>query len=612
MHEALRLEALSRLPVQFEVAARAVCACENPGKLSSLAQRFLSPTQDGNIVQLLSPAYYHLLQPSRVPTPEQLTVMSELTEAYILGAHVGIMGFYAEQAPSGTEVDVWKRVCIWISFMYAFHRTLPASLRLSDECNLLVDFLEYTFSITDRNKQRRDIFLAQPGFLRLLTHAWKLILDIEDRTKRRVALLYMHLFVPESFTDLDRDAIVEGAGGTLDDLASLLVRNISICNVGLSEPRPLSMPNDLEGHLTFTLSVISRLHRMEDPPPPSQAPPTLSTIYIALRPRKVISALTVALCLIAKPHNVAATRVEFPQEPVMSILVALSQMLSVYGKIAMGSAYRIIFVEEILGSLLIYANVLRSLSGSVIDVDDAELVPQMLHPAVREHLKDMARSYRYRNAVEEVGLITQLRRACDNVQRHRTFDSCNSSPASNSPPDLRILISPGEVSFLRAVVHRLYQAKRPTMFYMSAHVASRDWRLLSVTVFDFASANTQMKFIPEEGLRDAIESYDPLWDDKVARAQRSGGRMKLHVAHCRINGSHHWIVLPLRMNNSFFSDATRHLMHYIPGALEKDNNKSAEFKFAHEFSQLSTPARMYLWISIANTYILIPIGILYT
>ncbi|KAJ7501759.1 hypothetical protein B0H11DRAFT_2274987 [Mycena galericulata] len=236
MHPALSLSRLSILPFSARRVANVATNESTPdqlvldalGKLRAMAYREPDP---GQFALKLLPVLYATLDPRRMPDPDMLAtestvhlrVLSVLQAMCFLYLCLGTPDF-----PSAIIRELWPRTWKWVQFMDN-HDCLP------DSDDARCRFLSY-LGLFLLNPTAAELVHATPDVRFFVARAWAGMVglcEIDDKAIRREKYLEFS-FTIVGFLDACRlfpqhfEELADGAGGSLHDLAALVVRYIIV------------------------------------------------------------------------------------------------------------------------------------------------------------------------------------------------------------------------------------------------------------------------------------------------------------------------------------------------------------------------------------------------
>ncbi|KAJ7633279.1 hypothetical protein FB45DRAFT_914784 [Roridomyces roridus] len=170
MHESLRLTALQRLPFSIRRFALAAAngSVQNLRRIVKLLNR---PNE--HHPNLLLPVVYQLLDPSGVPSNDPYASMTPAEVAVCSKAMIAMdaLSFYIHGIPDGAKSDLWDRVWSWFLYFETRYGVLENSYRLDDACARLVR-CAYQLQLD------RETFQPPPEFYSALSRAWTFPLGI--------------------------------------------------------------------------------------------------------------------------------------------------------------------------------------------------------------------------------------------------------------------------------------------------------------------------------------------------------------------------------------------------------------------------------------------------
>ncbi|KAJ7057661.1 hypothetical protein C8F01DRAFT_1371777 [Mycena amicta] len=181
------------------------------------------------------------------------------------------------------------------------------------------------------------------------------------------------------------------------------------------------------------------------------------------------------------------------------------------------------------------------------------------------------------------------------------------STARDVNTNIRRIFTKRQLAFFRFTLNMEYSTQRSRIHCNAALApaanrtissAASDPRKVNMTMFDFlwgapgpenpSSISSHPAHDPE--IYPTIMQADPTFDDWIQRARRSNGRLVLHLMHVHVGQERRWLLLPLRMNMSFFEDTAARLARTIPRPLTENGfaRMRREFEQARAPSQLQT------------------------
>ncbi|KAJ6620465.1 hypothetical protein B0H10DRAFT_1078715 [Mycena sp. CBHHK59/15] len=176
--------------------------------------------------QIFLPALYATLDPARIPSPHELDTTSPLPSSVspILLAHILIQCLFRFDPfiPPEVRPDLWPRLWKWMEFIDIYGYCLPAPAPAPETTRgyfvLLIGSLQ-------GDGETAKLIDATPGVRVFVATAWTLFLQYEELDMVGLASV-SHFIRRCDMSPTSLEEFVEGAGGSLNDLASLVVKHI--------------------------------------------------------------------------------------------------------------------------------------------------------------------------------------------------------------------------------------------------------------------------------------------------------------------------------------------------------------------------------------------------
>ncbi|KAJ7826025.1 hypothetical protein B0H13DRAFT_2374645 [Mycena leptocephala] len=551
MHRDLRLENLQQLPLPIRAIASAACsASRSQQDIASFIARMRFGGIPPDHKTLLLPALYALLDPTGIPTMEQLDNPSLFTITTIDQAVDILEVLYQISVPRHLGPEIWSRVWKWTDFISKFRHNLPG--QFLDEASCCVGFLSFS-----ENFVCDKFMLSTPGFRSMVVRAWSFVLH--DQTKdQKFAFGRVLCFVASinSSNLASFEEIIEGAGGSLHHLSEMAVRSIDL----ILHTRKFPVDDMTVGSLAVIIDFLLlaercdwKRSRVQRNPvlDPKEGRGWLSDLYLALPDCKIVDSITRAACALVESTD------DRSADTVQKCLSIVGLLLHEHGHRGLETA--------------VAAGFLR------VPVWYAQLRHRPDMPGTLETLFTLISSFLIYYGVvskeftslaqERIGVFKALvkersgsRKACDNIEcgiigpktefrvdwrtgGHREFCSPYNSLilSERQPLTLR------EREFIRAVVHHDYVAAKLEI-YVDQCASMRTYPDCAVqTTFEYSTG--PVNICVEDTDQDFVDTHDE-WLDSIQRAERSVGRMALHVVQLKIGKFFRSILVPLRKNNS--------------------------------------------------------------
>lgn len=174
----------------------------------------------------LLPVYYSVLDPTRVPTSAELDVMPRMLSAVDM-AMLSLEVIFAIELPPQAGADLWPRVWVWVKFFQIFRDFLSGfEIDILTEDELCVGFMIFSRNMCAYCPNEAMI-CSTAGFTAMAVRTWASVLETQDVLRLEEALDNDGLHFVASASAVVED-IVDGAGGSIDDLAALVMSHLSL------------------------------------------------------------------------------------------------------------------------------------------------------------------------------------------------------------------------------------------------------------------------------------------------------------------------------------------------------------------------------------------------
>ncbi|KAJ7479496.1 hypothetical protein FB451DRAFT_1448421 [Mycena latifolia] len=283
MHDSLQRQTLSRLPPK----SRKIAVAAADGSLEDLRRLrcMIGRASDLSFSsELFLPAFFDNIDPLATPEPRDLDPLTPAASMAIARAWESIQALYAmaSKIPQGAYSALWPDLWKWIAFLHPYSDHFDA-LGLWSEEDFCLDFLSFA-GIDKHDKATMKLIGGTPGIAFIIARAWKLFFRGTSRPLCRFILNDTQFSDPKVVAD-----IVEGAGGTMADVAFIIVNYIA--TVVPSREIDVSARHDwfLSGILSFII-VFDAVDKLPRIAPTGQY--ELGPLCKALVDHRLVKALT--------------------------------------------------------------------------------------------------------------------------------------------------------------------------------------------------------------------------------------------------------------------------------------------------------------------------------
>lgn len=210
--------------------ALAACARDRSFEDLQRAEEALERASEEQKILFL-PVFFIGLDPGLIPTAEELETLHFGTRQR-LGCAVlsmnGIFSIFRTPPSSDLGPTLWPPIFSWAFFIHIHRDHLPA-VSMMPHAGFYSHFMIFSARFHDRPSQHMlTLMSSTPGFRVLLAQAWVVLPQVKEEGPLctfGACLHYLCFFIGAlDFTDPVHFAeIIEGAGGSLDDVAQLVV-----------------------------------------------------------------------------------------------------------------------------------------------------------------------------------------------------------------------------------------------------------------------------------------------------------------------------------------------------------------------------------------------------
>ncbi|KAJ7110265.1 hypothetical protein C8R43DRAFT_1042483 [Mycena crocata] len=541
------------------------------------------------------PVTYVNLDPAGIPSTDMIegNLMTTAMECAITATQT--LYFLQNPKPSipvAAIVDIWPRYWAWIEFLQIFARlTTPRQrwdLGLTGLSEFEVGSNAVTFMAAFKDERVCNIFRATTGVRILLARNWFLLVHPETVGARDidVSLKQVYQGIDQVFQCVNGpfpidashpaglDEFAEGAGGTIDDLVSLIIQSITVMVPG-REPSVPRLP------LKFVWAILTFV-TITDGIGTDHATTVLCS---RLWPAGFVQLLTRIV------HNIAESTISFAKDTLDSccflLATAFADSRSVKKALKadlLQALPRCVLpledgIEDLVNSIsahLLNYDVVQSLEGALPDAEDIVESPLATSQIWADFI-DLARTRinirrAFSNCIAGDNMtcaVTSTDKAvfkrciCNN---HYCSKACQVADwRAGHRSVCRVLIAGldrQQSTFIRAVVHRDYELlKADTILPEQVRFMAQFPDESFFTLFDYTDV-TRPRIEVDSVERLESETREA-WTHLVSRTRDGEGPMELHVVKDAIR----ILVVPLRTNSWAVRDGMRGIAASLPAAV---------------------------------------------
>ncbi|KAJ7829568.1 hypothetical protein B0H14DRAFT_2809315 [Mycena olivaceomarginata] len=521
--------------------------------------------------------------------------------------------------PPEVGVSLWRHVWPWFYFIHTYWAHLPG-IDIVPEKSFYIDFLLFAGGFRELPLSS-SVMLATPGFKVLTAKVLSFLPGLEEPNLEAVLDCIYNFIGDFNFSNpANLSELTEGAGGTIDDLAGLVVQYIRIV-VG-------RRPQYIRG-ICFSLRDAEPSLETEQ----QRSLPPLGALHSILLYHGLVRALVAAMLPVsttAGPETdfvldecfmllerilLASPGYLWIEEAMDAGLIQVIVSCATGTRIGQVTLHLHFFLDLVFPAGLLsyytlhkfrcsYARVQELVSTEEFQTCDISSHWGRFMCLANERLEFLA-------AFDSAEFVSPT--ACDNLacgklkpkiafgrcsgckafyycgpacqavdwqDGHRKFCSLYRSLCLSELAHPQLLVR--ERAFLRALMHDDYIKH---LSHISAEqvkfITNNPTCKLFITLFNYCDGALQIEIHPTMAspLSAALQETGPEWMDLLTRAQRSEHRLHLHVVKVPQGlGAKHWVV-PLRTSSPTFQQAMR-LLATNPG--DQDIMEAIESVLRHE------------------------------
>ncbi|KAJ6507433.1 hypothetical protein C8R47DRAFT_1315648 [Mycena vitilis] len=606
MHDCLRPRNILRLPLSL----RRIATAAADGSVNDLrALCYEIERIPANQAILFLPAFYANLDPARIPDTD---VEDENLKAEdIERCFVSLDGIYGSQnlIPAHAFLDIWPRYWPWFRFFHEQMIRNPEHTELT-LCRKLVVLI----ARVSRTPAVAQFVAETPGVRSVFARTWWLLHRAEITVVRDndfdCLIIGCIVGAADASEPFGLGEFVDGAGGDIHDLASLVLQTISEFVPDLTTPSAL-VAKILFGALKFVITTDHIHDKNWDA--------NTRALSIALREIGFARALTIVIHNLADATSRDANHVVHESFTLLgSILLGkgsnahlghrcisealrggLLQAMLICGyqpPESTAHAHLKFFLEAILSMSLMYHTVVRGIEVTLSDLEDAVNRAPLANTEMWQDFLDLARE---RVAILKSMEASDLARttACDNLEC-RSIDArpnfercsgCKSTYYCSKQCQIsdwrhgghRRICAPGlllplteyqdltqrDRAFIRTIVHHDYEALKADIVHAQVLFMNQFPREGFMTMFDYTWGRPSIKVLSVVNSPESKHFKAQLgaeWVTAVSRALRSEGRMELHLVQVVVSADPKFWLIPLRTNTPSLRTGIKQLANSLP------------------------------------------------
>ncbi|KAJ6554657.1 hypothetical protein B0H19DRAFT_1072019 [Mycena capillaripes] len=569
---------------------------------------------DVHAILLLS-VFHHILVTLAIPTADELDCADENSPVgkTLFMALFATRGFVnvgvgrSVSIPDAACRELWPRMAEWLRYILTFHENAPW-LGLPSQEWLCIDVAGFAGAFK-HDKPTAELFAATPAFNFMIGRAWHYLLKKDTFGGLAYANIYHFL---TTYLDIRNPAnlreIVEGAGDGFDNLGFLIVGQIN----RLLSGKNTALTKENISYLRSLLSMVIHFSiKTETQPGKVAVMGPLTAAFVPHGGAQTFAALALAVSRARFSDDVG---MHFVFEKCLMVLSAMFGSAFGYKRLAEalegGFLAALIcaaksswankvhehsenLINFVIRPYTVYYSVLSKMNGALLDTAAEERDQRFTSSTLSFWWMTLRESTRERlEALKYFRTQNTDHKACDNddcgkIGEKAEFKRCagchssyycsaacqahdwrNGAHVQHCTPNPvfslneRVSLWTRDRSFLRALIHYDYCQKAEKIFLDEIKFIHRHPDTPSFVLFDYTLMNPEITVVAIAD--DEVLSRSPHWQHWVSRAEKSRGRIRLHVMRVREGTSPtHWVI-PLRTDTSRVYDGLRQIAAALP------------------------------------------------
>ncbi|KAJ7919753.1 hypothetical protein B0H13DRAFT_2320047 [Mycena leptocephala] len=538
--------------LKFRIKHAAQAAADGSMQHLIFAKAIMATLPPERTIDLL-PVFYSHLNFRNIPSIGALDALQP-TWPVRKGTQMAVLalkGLYSVcDIPEDVCSELWPHVRQWVDFLFTFREQLHW-LSLTER-GICVDFLNFVATFL-HSPTTAALFCRTKGFCFIIGRAWFFLLQIVDFESGYQGYEHIHSLVYKIDLAVSEDLtqLAIGAGDGFHGLGFLLASQLR--NIVPNRDTPLT-----ENEICFLRLILSIMDRVELSA--GQDNEVLHPLTAALVPHGIVRILTTMACSLSHttitdpniaPHiafirslgilaRIFVSRNGYQHLPAALESGLLIALVSGNASLPADTAHTgsDFIILSVLMPFSIYHTVLSKLAAPLLEVAEMEKQDKFLRSSVYRSWFDFRETVDDRLEVLEYLLHHRPKslKACDNLevdcspfaqcQRQLTF--VLSAAVSTKSKSLRNVLVVG--AFITVLVHVKFVIgvmAGTAKFVVPVHFLSRHPDTPSFTLYEYTVGFPHITVMAVTNAGDLARS--PEWHNAVARAAKSGGRMRLNV-----------------------------------------------------------------------------------
>ncbi|KAK7050695.1 hypothetical protein R3P38DRAFT_2866491 [Favolaschia claudopus] len=233
MHPALHLNNLQRLSISLRRFITPILHVEPTlQEVSRFHKLVLKQIPKATLAEFI-PAFYYVLNPARIPKPEELDPPTTTQTTYIILAVTALTGLFGTAPAAETVPALWPRVWAWIDFLSTFANLLSETVLTPLTPDFIYEGMCFCNRLLSKSPDKEMMIASSPGFCVLALRLW---INETDASRQIVLLVMVENILVPALGDCYRD-VLEATDGDLNKFAKVMSRHLNtIVPLGRAEP----------------------------------------------------------------------------------------------------------------------------------------------------------------------------------------------------------------------------------------------------------------------------------------------------------------------------------------------------------------------------------------
>ncbi|KAF7364235.1 Ankyrin repeat-containing protein [Mycena sanguinolenta] len=602
MHPAVEIHNIHRLPPSQRRVALAACG-SNPSLDDLSRVEMLAKKADIYSQNLYLPVFYNAINPARIPTSEELESLQPHTTARIACASLSVRNIFRfiklVKTPQAYRPTLWPRVWAWIYFLHEHLEYFSPSITLS-QMEIYSEFLVFAGQV-DGFGADESFLSSTSGFRVVLAKAWSFLTQLKASAAHFEVPVSLGGFLGRlDFADpIHFREIIDGVGGTLDDLARLSLNYLDVMilrndseNIGTPALRLhglavfIRVPGCCGGHQQSSLheEFLETLRRFEFVPPFVNA---MNVLLATPRSDNIQSACLEAFHLLIRLLYTPLAYRLLPPAISIGLLRMMANVATRFGPAV--ASYLRTLLTNILPNAMVYYHVVAAIDEVLVDIKE---ICYNEHFRALKIFEDWDAFIKLADRrIQSMRQNSSELKACDNLDcgkiqagtQCRRCSGCKSVYYCNQECQMvdwrrgghrnhcgsytvlslsKFWIYSGmtfrERQYLRKLLHDDYMENIYSICERHLALMASNPDVLLLTLFDYTVTPVEISVQPvaDSLLAATLNTTVRVeWTNILDRVRNSHGRMHLHVMRVPEGNTPRTWVIPLRASNSRVHDA---------------------------------------------------------